>query len=106
MLCTGGNEQIQLANMVLDDMSTAISDVSDISDNSASGDEEEEFNLSESDISEDELEDLQEGTTAVSRVRKPKKVNLHKVNTKGETQLHQAAIQGITRTHICNKFRN
>ena len=102
-MCTGRNEQIKLANMVIDDMSTALSDVSDVSDSSENGDEDEEFNLSESDISEDELEDLQEGTTAVSRVRKAKKSNLQKVNTKGETQLHQAAIQG---THIYNQFRN
>ena len=103
MVCIGRNEQIQLANMVIEDMTTAISDVSDSSE---SGDEDEEFNLSESDISEDELEDLQEGTSVVSRVRKAKKTNLHKVNTKGETQLHQAAIQGTIHTRVNNQFRN
>ncbi|KAI6649761.1 S-adenosyl-L-methionine-dependent tRNA 4-demethylwyosine synthase-like [Oopsacas minuta] len=91
----GRHQQVMLAKMAIDDLSTALSDSSESSD---SGDEEEEFNLSESDISEDELEDLQEGTTAVSRVRRAKKTNLHKVNAKGETKLHQAAIQG--RVHM------
>ena len=53
-----------------------------------------EFVLSDSDISEDELEDILNSTSTVSHVRYPKKSNVDRVNAKGESKLQQAAILG------------
>ena len=77
----------------------AIEDLSlELPDNCESGDEEDEveqFVLSESEISEEELEELQDGATSVSGARRAKNTQVDRVNTKGETKLQQAAIQGM-----------
>ena len=87
----GREKQVRLAKLAIEDLSLELSDSCD------SGDEEEveKFVLSESDISDEELEELQEGTMPVSGSRRAKKTYVDRINAKGETKLQQAAILGI-----------
>ena len=97
----GREEQVRLARMAIEDLSPDLSDSCDSCDSGDEEDEVQQFVLSESDISEAELEELQEGTTPVSSVRRAKNTQVDRVNTKGETKLQEAAIQGIHTYKYC-----